>query len=103
MVELAERLIGKGYELRIYDRNVSLAAVHGANRDYILNKIPHISRLMVPTLEEVLAHAQTIVIGNAAPEFAEVPGRIGEHQTVIDFVRVSDSRSVAGVYEGICW
>jgi GDP-mannose 6-dehydrogenase len=103
MVELAERLIGKGYELCVYDRNVSLAAVHGANRDYILNKIPHISRLMVPTIEEVLAHAQTIVIGNAAPEFAEVPRRIGEHQTVIDFVRVSDSRTVAGVYEGICW
>ncbi|HEV8106607.1 MAG TPA: UDP-glucose/GDP-mannose dehydrogenase family protein, partial [Burkholderiales bacterium] len=56
MVELAERLIGKGYELRVYDRNVSLAAVHGANRDYILNKIPHISRLMVPTIEEVLTH-----------------------------------------------
>jgi GDP-mannose 6-dehydrogenase len=103
MVELAERLIGKGYELRVYDRNVSLAAVHGANRDYILNKIPHISRLMVPTIDEVLAHSQTIVIGNAAPEFAEVPRRIGTHQTVIDFVRVSDSRSVAGVYEGICW
>jgi GDP-mannose 6-dehydrogenase len=103
MVELAERLIGKGYELRVYDRNVSLAAVHGANRDYILNKIPHISRLMVPTIEEVLAHSQTVVIGNASPEFAEVPRRIGEHQTVIDFVRVSDSRSVAGVYEGICW
>src|SRR5436189_19092 len=65
MVELAERLIGKGYELRVYDRNVSLAAVHGANRDYILNKIPHISRLMVPTIEELLAHSQTIVIGNA--------------------------------------
>jgi GDP-mannose 6-dehydrogenase len=103
MVELAERLIGKGYELRIYDRNVSLAAVHGANRDYILNRIPHISRLMVHTIEEVLAHSQTIVIGNAAPEFAEVPRRVGERQTVIDFVRVSDSRSVAGVYEGICW
>jgi GDP-mannose 6-dehydrogenase len=103
MVELAERLIGKGYDLRVYDRNVSLAAVHGANRDYILNKIPHISRLMVPTIDEVLAHAHTLVIGNAAPEFAEVPRRIGEHQTVIDFVRVSGSRTVAGVYEGICW
>jgi GDP-mannose 6-dehydrogenase len=103
MVELAERLIGKGYELRVYDRNVSLAAVHGANRDYILNKIPHISRLMVPTIEEVLAHAETLVIGNASPEFADVPQRIGEHQTVIDFVRVSESRTVAGVYEGICW
>jgi GDP-mannose 6-dehydrogenase len=103
MVELAERLIGKGYELRVYDRNVSLAAVHGANRDYILNKIPHISRLMVPTIEEVLAHARTVIIGNAAAEFADVPRRIGEHQTVIDLVRVSDSRSVSGVYEGICW
>jgi GDP-mannose 6-dehydrogenase len=103
MVELAERLIGKGYELRVYDRSVSLAAVHGANRDYILNKIPHISRLMVPTIEEVLAHAETLVIGNAAPEFADVPRRIGDHQTVIDFVRVSGSRTVAGVYEGICW
>src|SRR5262245_7908507 len=103
MVELAERLIGKGYDLRVYDRNVSLAAMHGANRDYILNRIPHISRLMVPSIEEVLAHAHTVVIGNASAEFADVPRRTGEHQTVIDFVRVSDSLTVAGLYEGICW
>jgi GDP-mannose 6-dehydrogenase len=103
MVEVTERLIGKGYDLRVYDRNVSLACLHGANRDYILNRIPHISRLMVPTIDEVLAHAQTIVIGNGSPEFAEVPRRIGEGQTVIDFVRVSESRSIAGVYEGLCW
>ena len=103
MVELTERLIGKGFDVRVYDRNVSLAALHGANREYILNKIPHLARLMVPTLDEVLAHARTLVIGNGAPEFADVPRRIGEGQTVIDFVRVSDSRSVAGVYEGLCW
>jgi GDP-mannose 6-dehydrogenase len=103
MVELAERLIGKGFDLRVYDRNVSLAAVHGANRDYILNKIPHISRLMVPTIDEVLSHAQTIVIGNGAAEFADVPRRIGDGQSVIDFVRVCNSRTVIGVYEGICW
>jgi GDP-mannose 6-dehydrogenase len=103
MVELTERLIGKGFEVRVYDRNVSLAALHGANRDYILNKIPHLARLLAPTLYEVLAHARTLVIGNGAPEFAEVPRRIGEGQTVIDFMRVSDSRSVAGVYEGLCW
>jgi GDP-mannose 6-dehydrogenase len=103
MVELTERLIGKGYELRVYDRNVHMAALHGANRDYILNKIPHISRLMVPTIAEVLAHAQTIVIGNGSPEFSDVPRRIGDGQTVIDFVRVCDSRTILGVYEGICW
>ncbi len=103
IVELAERLIGKGYELRFYDRNVSLACLHGANRDYILNRIPHISRLMVPTVQDVIDHAQTIVIGNAAPEFADVPRRIGDGQTVIDFVRVCNSRTVLGVYEGLCW
>ncbi len=103
MVELTERLIGKGYDLRVYDRNVHLAAIHGANRDYILHKIPHISRLMVATIDEVLAHAQTVVIGNGAPEFAEVPRRVGEGQTIIDFVRVCDSRTVLGVYEGLCW
>ena len=103
IVELAERLIGKGYELRFYDRSVSLACLHGANRDYILNRIPHISRLMVPTVQDVLEHAQTIVIGNAAPEFADVPRRIGDGQTIIDFVRVCNSRTILGVYEGLCW
>jgi GDP-mannose 6-dehydrogenase len=103
VVELTERLIGKGFDLRIYDKNVSLARIHGANRDYILNHIPHISRLMVSGIEEVLDHADTIVIGNAAPEFRDVPRRLTDGQTVIDFVRVTDSRSVSGVYEGICW
>jgi GDP-mannose 6-dehydrogenase len=103
VVELAERLIGKGYDLRMYDSNVSLAAIHGANRAYILNRVPHISRLMVPSIDEVIDHADTIVIGNAAPEFRDVPRRLTDGQTLIDFVRVCNSRSVAGVYEGICW
>jgi GDP-mannose 6-dehydrogenase len=103
MVELVERLLGKGYDLKIYDRNVSMAAIHGANRDYILNRIPHISRLMTESLEDVLAHGKTIVIGNGAPEFADVPRRVAEGQTIIDFVRITDSRTVLGVYEGLCW
>jgi len=103
VVELAERLIGKGYDLRFYDRNVSLARLHGANRDYILKRIPHISRLMVDSLGEVLEHAQTLVIGNSDPEFREVPRRLRGTQSIVDLVRVSEARSVAGVYEGICW
>jgi GDP-mannose 6-dehydrogenase len=103
VVELTERLIGKGYDLRVYDANVRLASIHGANRDYILNHIPHISRLMTRSIDEVLDHADTIVIGNAAPEFRDVPKRLNGGQTVIDFVRVTESRSVSGVYEGICW
>lgn len=103
VVELAERLLGKGYDLRIYDRNVSIASIRGANREYIINHIPHISRLMVSSVEEVLEHAGTIVIGNAELEFRDVPTRLEYGQTVIDFVRISASRSIAGVYEGLCW
>ena len=103
IVEVAERLIGKGYDLRMYDSNVKLASIHGANRDYILNRVPHISRLMVASIDEVLEHADTIVIGNAAPEFRDIPKRLTDRQILVDFVRVCDSRSVAGIYEGICW
>jgi GDP-mannose 6-dehydrogenase len=103
MVELVETLIGKGYDLRVYDSNVRIAAIHGANRDYILNHIPHISKLMVDSIDEVLAHAGTIVIGNGSPEFKEVPRRLGEGQSIVDLVRIADTRSVEGIYDGICW
>jgi GDP-mannose 6-dehydrogenase len=103
MVELVERLIGKGYDLRIYDTNVRLASIHGANRDYILNHIPHISKLMVDSIDEVLGHADTVVIGNGAPEFRDVPKQLREGQQIVDLVRICDTKSVEGVYEGICW
>jgi GDP-mannose 6-dehydrogenase len=104
LVTLIEGLIGKGYELRLYDRNVSLAALTGANRDYILNHIPHISRLMVETMDEVLAFADVIVIGNAAAEFKSVLERIRPGQTVVDLARVvPTTKSEPGRYDGICW
>jgi GDP-mannose 6-dehydrogenase len=58
---------------------------------------------MVDSIDEVLAHACTIVIGNGAPEFREIPGRIQDHQQVVDLVRITEARSVAGVYDGLCW
>ncbi|HEX8988350.1 MAG TPA: UDP-glucose/GDP-mannose dehydrogenase family protein [Rhodocyclaceae bacterium] len=103
VVELAERLVGKGYDLRIYDRSVSIASIRGANRDYILNHIPHISRLMVSSIDDVLNHARVIVIGNASAEFRDVPKRLEFGQAVVDFVRIREARSIAGVYEGLCW
>src|SRR5258706_122635 len=103
MVELVERLIGKGYDLRVYDSNVRIASIVGANRDYILNHIPHISKLMVNSIDEVLDHADTVVIGNGSPEFREVPKLLRENQQIVDLVRISDTKSVEGVYDGICW
>ncbi|HYW38893.1 MAG TPA: UDP-glucose/GDP-mannose dehydrogenase family protein [Terriglobales bacterium] len=104
VVELIERLIGKGYDLRIYDKNVSLASLLGANRDFILNRIPHISRLMVDDIGAVLEHAQTIVIGTRDPDFADVPDRLTQGQVVLELVRMAAARrSEGGKYEGLCW
>lgn len=103
LIEVIERLIGKGYDLRIYDKNVNIASLVGANRDFILNHIPHISRLMVPHIDAVLDHAQTVVVGNNDPAFATVPGRLREDQVLVDFVRIIDQRSKKGNYDGICW
>jgi GDP-mannose 6-dehydrogenase len=89
VIEVIERLIGKGYDLRIYDRNVNLAALTGANRDFILNRIPHISRLMVSGIEDVLSWAQTVVIGNNAPEFTLAAQKLRADQCLIDFVRLT--------------
>jgi GDP-mannose 6-dehydrogenase len=103
VVELAERLLGKGFDLRVYDSNVNLARVNGANRNYIVERIPHLSRFMVDDMHELLEHAETVVVGNAAPEFAELPHLTRDGQVVIDLVRIGGHRAVAGVYEGLSW
>jgi GDP-mannose 6-dehydrogenase len=103
VIELIERLLGKGYDLRIYDKNVSLARLVGANRDFILNRIPHISKLMVDSVDRVLDHAQTVVIGNKDADFRMVPQKLRSDQVLIDFVRITDQRSEEGRYDGICW
>lgn len=103
MVELIERLIGKGYDLRLFDRNVNIATLTGANRDYILNHIPHISRLMVSSVAEVMDHAETVVIGNGALEFRRAIEGLRPGQIVVDLVRITGTCSEEGRYDGICW
>ncbi|HST02008.1 MAG TPA: hypothetical protein VLJ84_10140, partial [Usitatibacter sp.] len=63
----------------------------------------HISKLMVNSVDDVLAHAETIVIGNGSAEFRDIPLRITERQQIVDLVRITSERSVEGVYDGICW
>lgn len=103
VIEVVERLIGKGYDLRLYDKNVNMASLIGANRDFILNRIPHISGLMVDCIDAVLDHAQTVVIGNKDPDFRNVPERLRDDQVLVDFVRITDGKRNNGKYDGICW
>ena len=103
MVEVVERLIGKGYDVSIYDANVNLAKLVGANKSYILEQIPHISDLMVSSIDEVLDRARTLVIGNNDPAFRDVAESPRPGQRVVDLVRVVDRRSDVDGYDGICW
>ncbi len=103
VVELIERLMGKGYDIKVYDQNVNLAKLMGANRDYILNHIPHISQVMTNSIEEVLTHAETIVIGNKAKEFEGIVSSLKKNQAVIDLVGYMDNTNQTSNYEGICW
>jgi GDP-mannose 6-dehydrogenase len=103
-VELIEALVGKGYDIKVYDRNVSLARLQGANRAYIEREIPHIATLMYSSMEEVLDASDVIVIGNKSPEFASVPHCLRRDQVVIDLVRISqDIEQLDARYEGVCW
>ena len=103
MVDVIEHLIGKGMTIRLYDRNVQLAKLIGANRDYILKHIPHIAKLMVESLDDVLAESDVIVIGNSDAEFRSIPERARQGQIVIDLVRIADEKSKEGAYQGIAW
>jgi GDP-mannose 6-dehydrogenase len=102
MVTLIETLLGKGLDLVIYDRDVSLARLFGSNKAYIEEEIPHIAKLMRGSIDEVLEAANTIVIGNRSEEFRQIESRLRPGQTVIDLVRLFDRTSGNG-YQGICW
>jgi GDP-mannose 6-dehydrogenase len=104
MVILAETLLGKGYDVRIYDRNVLIARLTGSNKEYIERQIPHLSRLLADSVDEVIDRSDVIVIGNAGPEFGEAITRCRADQTILDLVRVPfDASKVKARYEGICW
>jgi GDP-mannose 6-dehydrogenase len=103
LVSLIETLIGKGFQLSIYDRDVSVARLFGANKEYIEREIPHISQLMRENVGEVLQSSDVIVVGKKEKEFMEIESQLRADQLVIDLVRLFDQTSQDDSYEGICW
>ncbi len=104
MVILAEALLGKGFQLCIYDRNVSLARLVGANKQYINEQIPHLSQHLCESIDQLVEQSEVIVVGNGSPEFSAAVAQCRPDQVVIDLVRIPlDFSQVSAQYDGICW
>jgi GDP-mannose 6-dehydrogenase len=104
-VQLVKRLLGEGYEVKVWDRDVSLGRLAGSNRQYIEEVIPHIGSILSGDLETVLRDAEVVIIGNKAAGKDELARYLRSDQIVIDLVNLDKARRPAGVasYEGICW
>jgi len=104
MVELAEKLIGKGYNVSIYDKEVSLAKIYGANKTYIEKMIPHISSIMKPSVQDVYDESEVIVICKNSQEIRKVCMQSNNKKMIVDLVRIfSNKKEIKMPYEGISW
>jgi GDP-mannose 6-dehydrogenase len=104
LVTLAEQLIGKGAQLAIYDPEVQLSQLLGANRRYIEQHLPHLGQLLEPKIEAVIAGAEVLVVGILTPAIAEALARhVHAGQTVIDLVRLPNRSAMGGEVQGLCW
>lgn len=102
IVDVVESLLGKGFELRIYDKNVKLSEITGTNKDFIMAKIPHLQHFVYDDLDKVVTESDVLVVTNKEPEFEDLlqryPGKI-----IVDLVRAWKEVDYAGNYEGISW
>lgn len=103
LVEMAERLIGKGYDLKIYDHNVGLSHLTGRNRQYIEEHIPHLTSLLTNDLAELVEHAHTLVIGNNDESYRQALELVNDRQVIVDLVGIDQGAVNGARYFGICW
>jgi GDP-mannose 6-dehydrogenase len=100
IVNVIEALHGKGYEVRIYDKNVSLSRLIGRNKSVIASKLPHLNQMLQEELTDVTEWADCIVIANKDEAFREA--RIALGTPIIDLVRIKELENQEG-YSGLCW
>lgn len=103
VVELIEILIGRGYSLSLYDKNITLSRLLGKNKEFLEDHIPHISSLLEDDIKEVFNHAEVIVIGNKSFNIETINKLLKPKHILIDLVRIDDNKKSNGNYEGICW
>ena len=102
-VTLAEELIGKGFDLQIYDTNVLISKLIGANAAYIKAHLPHIDSVLNDDIESVVGFGEVVVVCNYEPQYAEHLAALGAGTTVIDLARIPAEARGASSYVGLAW
>ncbi|MDP4263358.1 MAG: nucleotide sugar dehydrogenase [Bacteroidota bacterium] len=102
-VALIETLLGKGYEIAIYDKNVQLSQLTGTNKEYIDTHIPHLSRLMKAQISELMNESELIIVNNKEKEYVEILSNVEEEHPIIDMVRLPEDIRKKKNYKGINW
>lgn len=102
VVELAQTLLGRGHQLRIYDPYLNLARLTGANKRFIDGQIPHLAELLVPTAEEAVRASEVVVVAYDAEEFRPAIAALNGAHRLIDLAGVTFQGGLAA-YEGIAW
>jgi GDP-mannose 6-dehydrogenase len=104
LVSLAEHLIGKGLELRVYDPEVHLSRLLGANKSFIERHVPHLGQLLCEDIGDVIGASDVLVVGLATPEIVAALQRLAEERhVVIDLAHLRDPSALKARYEGLCW
>ena len=103
LVTLIELLLGKGYKLSIYDKEVELGRLFGANREFIEREIPHIASLMREDIHQVIENSEVIVLGKKSEEYRAIHDYMNNGRIVLDLVRLIEGEQSAKSYQGICW
>ncbi|MCK1667868.1 UDP-glucose/GDP-mannose dehydrogenase family protein [Bradyrhizobium sp. 153] len=103
LLEIAERLIGRGYELAIYDSNIRLSRLTGVNRDYLTKRLPHITCLLRENMSDLVDFAEVLVVGNREQFRKNSLSLIGREKIIIDLVRINPDRQSGINYRGLCW
>jgi GDP-mannose 6-dehydrogenase len=104
-VQLIKRLMGEGLEVQVWDEDVSLGRLAGANREYIEQVIPHIGSVLSADLESVLSTAEVVILGNKSASKDRLAKYLRPEQIVIDLIHLDKTRRPEGArtYDGICW
>ncbi|NJO07506.1 MAG: hypothetical protein HC876_19435 [Chloroflexaceae bacterium] len=103
MITMLETLIGRGFNIHVFDEYVDPDRLIGANREFLLRELPHIVSIMRKPVESLVVESDILIVTNKSETYRKALDSMRADQILIDLVGIRDSHTIRGIYEGICW